>query len=141
MVPDFRLNKSFKDLNALSEMQKRKVEFLLNECCAFDCPDRKACYESVSRKSLGEDAPEHVCLSPVASRGYRFSDAMQNPGFIGTDDILDVYMPMGFSQFKIEGRSLGSAVVLEMLLYYMVRQEYRLKVREEIYLDSSLDLF
>ena len=141
VVPDFRLNKSFKDLNALSEMQKRKVEFLLNECCAFDCPDRKACYESVSRKSLGEDAPEHVCLSPVASRGYRFSDAMQNPGFIGTDDILDVYMPMGFSQFKIEGRSLGSAVVLEMLLYYMVRQEYRLKVREEIYLDSSLDLF
>jgi hypothetical protein len=50
-------------------------------------------------------------------------------------------MPSGFTNFKIEGRSLGSAVVLEMLLYYMVRPEYRLKVREEIYLDSMLDLF
>ena len=66
---------------------------------------------------------------------------MNNPGFIGTDDILTVYAPAGFSHFKIEGRSLGSAVVFEMLLYYMVKPEFRLKVREEVYLDSSLDLF
>ena len=50
-------------------------------------------------------------------------------------------MPGGFSHFKIEGRSLGSAVILEFLLYYLTRPEYRLRVREEIYLDSSLDLF
>jgi len=30
---------------------------------------------------------------------------------------------------------------LEFLLYYMTRPEYQLKVREEIYLDSALDLF
>ena len=47
----------------------------------------------------------------------------------------------GFNQFKIEGRSLGSAIVLEMILYYMTKPEYQLKVREEIYLDSMLDLF
>ena len=50
-------------------------------------------------------------------------------------------MPGGFSHFKIEGRSLGSAVILEFLRYYLTRPEYRLRVREEIYLDSSLDLF
>ena len=66
---------------------------------------------------------------------------MKNPAFIGTDDIRDKYLPKGFENFKIEGRSLGSAVVLEILLYYMIKPEYRLKVREEIYLDSSLDLF
>ncbi len=48
---------------------------------------------------------------------------------------------MGFSNFKIEGRSLGSAIVLEFLLYYMTKPEYHLKVREEIYLDNTLDLF
>ncbi|HBE09638.1 MAG TPA: hypothetical protein DCY81_03745 [Lachnospiraceae bacterium] len=47
----------------------------------------------------------------------------------------------GFSNFKIEGRGLGSALILEFLLYYMTKPEYRLKVREEIYLDSMLDLF
>ena len=141
VVPDFRLNKAFDRLNALPDEKKRKVEFLCNECCRFDCRDRKACYENVSRKSLGEDCDDHICTSPNAARGYRFSDAMKNPGFIGIDDIQNVYLPNGFSHFKIEGRSLGSAVILEFLLYYMTKPEYQLLVREEIYLDSMLDLF
>ena len=141
VVPDFRLNRAFAQLNALSEGQKSKVEFLCNECCWFACPDRKACYESVSRKNLGEDCGEHMCASPDAARGYRFSDAMRNPGFIGIDDIRQRYLPAGFSQFKLEGRGLGSAVALEFLLYYLTRPECQLKVREEIYLDSMLDLF
>ena len=141
VVPDFRLNKEFQKLNALTDAQKRKVEFLCNECCRFECYDRKNCYENVSRKSLGEDCEDHVCVSPTAERGYRLSDAMKNPGYIGPSEVLNTYMPMGFEQFKIEGRSLGSAVVFEMLLQYMVRPEHRLKVREEIYLDSMLDLF
>ena len=141
VVPDFRLNKAFDRLNTLSDSQKQKVEFLCNECCWFACPDRRACYENVSRKNLGEACPDHVCASPYAERGYRFSDAMQNPGFIGIEDIQKRCLPNGFSNFKLEGRSLGSAVVLEFLLYYMTRPEYQLKVREEIYLDSALDLF
>lgn len=141
VVPDFRLNTSLQELNTLTPLQKQKVEFLCNECCWFGCPDRKACYENVSRKSLGEDCPDHICVSPNARRGYRFSDAMKNPGFIGINEITSVYLPAGFSHFKIEGRSLGSAVILEFLLYYLTKPEYQLKVREEIYLDSSLDLF
>ena len=141
VVPDFRLNKAHDRLNALPEGLKRKVEFLCNECCRFDCPERKACYEQVSRKNLGETCTEHICASPDAHRGYRFSDAMRNPGFIGIGDIQNTYLPNGFSHFKIEGRSLGSAVILEFLLYYMTKPEHQLKVREEIYLDSALDLF
>ena len=32
---------------------------------------------------------------------------------------------MGFSQFKIEGRGLGSALILEFLLYYMTKPGYQ----------------
>lgn len=141
VVPDFRLNKDFERLKALPDNQKAKVEFLCNECCWFGCKERKACYEAVSRKNLGEPGPEHRCTAPDANEGYRFSKAMTNPGFIGIDDIQNVYLPMGFSHFKIEGRSLGSALILEFLLYYMTKPEYQLRVREEIYLDNSLDLF
>ena len=141
VVPDFRLNKTFDKLNSLSASQKNKVEFLCNECCWFGCMDRKNCYENVSRKNLGENCPEHRCKAPNAGNGYRFSEAMKNPGFISVNDIRNVYLPMGFSNFKIEGRGLGSAVVLEFLLYYMTKPEYQLNVREEIYLDSMLDLF
>lgn len=61
---------------------------------------------------------------------------MRNPGFIGTNDIQDIYLPMGFSNFKIEGRSLGSAIVLEFLLYYMTKPEYHINVREKYILTA-----
>ncbi len=140
VVPDFRLNKALDKWETLSQPEKDKVEFLCNECCWPGCRDRKYCYETVSRKNLGEDV-EHTCQAPNAAEGYRFSKAMKNPAFISIDDIRDIYLPMGFSQFKIEGRSLGSALILEFLLYYMTKPEHQLEVREEIYLDNMLDLF
>lgn len=155
VVPDFRLNRDLGKLDALPEELKEKTEFLCNECCRIGCTDRKACYEAVSRKNLGEDMSgshcektgagdafyEHRCNAPEGSGGYRFSKAMENPAFIGIEDIQKIYLPMGFTNFKIEGRGLGSALILEFLLYYMTRPEYQLKVREEIYLDNMLDLF
>lgn len=140
VVPDFRLNKAYEELNTLTESQKDKVEFLCNECCYFGCKDRKECYEAVSHRNLGEE-PDFSCTSPGAEDGYRFSKAMKNPGFISVEDIQKIYLPMGFSNYKIEGRGLGSALVLEFLLYYMTKPEYQLQVREEIYLDNMLDLF
>lgn len=141
VVPDFRLNKKLQRLNMLSVKQKNKVEFLCNECCSFECNSRKECYESVCHKALGDDCAEHICSAPDSKDGYVFSKAMKNIGFIGIEDIKNVYLPMGFSDFKIEGRSLGSALILEFLLYYMTKPEYQLQVREKIYLNHSLDLF
>lgn len=141
VVPDFRLNKNFERLSELSETQKDKVEFLYNECCDFGCTQRKACYENVSRKNLGEDVADHKCYSKEGAGGYRFSKAMKNPGFINVSDIQEKYLPSGFSNFKIEGRGLRSAILLEFLLYYITKPKHHLEVREEIYLDSMLDLF
>ena len=141
VVPDFRLNKAFEKLNTLTNAQKDKVEFLCNECCWFGCTDRKKCYETVSRKNLGECCEDHQCTAPGGNEGYRFSKAMTNPGFIGIEDIREIYLPMGFSNFKIEGRGLGSALILEFLLFFLTKPEYQIHVREAIYLDSMLDLF
>ena len=141
IVPDFRLNKAFAQLNTLIAVQKDKVEFLCNECCWFGCKERKQCYEAVSRKNLGLNGPEHRCTAPGAQNGYRFSAAMRNPGFISPEAIRNTYLPMGFSNFKIEGRGLGSALALEFLLYYLTKPNYQINVREEIYLDNMLDLF
>lgn len=141
VVPDFRLNRAFGLFQSLSQDEKNKMEFLCNECCWVGCTERKQCYENVSQKALGEATTDHICHSPGAEDGYRFSKAMENPGFVGISNIIEEYLPMGFSQFKMEGRGLGSAVVLEMLLYYMVKPEYQIRVREAIYLDSMLDLF
>ncbi len=144
VVPDFRLNKSIEKLGTLTKEEKDKVEFLCNECCDITCKSRKACYENVSRKNLastGEVIPDHKCTSPNGDVGYKFSKAMKNPAFISLDDIQHTYLPMGFTNFKLEGRGLGSAILLEFILYYMTKPEHHLEVREAIYLDAMLDLF
>lgn len=80
VVPDFRLNKALDKWETLSQPEKDKVEFLCNECCWPGCKDRKECYETVSRKNLGENV-EHICQAPNVAEGYRFSKAMEKPGF------------------------------------------------------------
>lgn len=141
VVPDFRFNSRVDFFQGLSSEQKDKIELLCNECCSVGCKDRKACYESVSKKALGMEEDEHVCTSKDAAEGYVFSKAMKSPAFIGIDKICNTFLPMGITNFKIEGRSLGSALLLEFILYYMTKPEYHLQVRERLYLDHSLDLF
>lgn len=140
VVPDFRLNKQLDLFRDPSFAHRQKVEFLCNEACDFNCKARKACYENVSRQNLGEDCPDFRCPSVGNSSGYRFSKAMDNPGFISVTDIEKTYLPLGFSNYKIEGRGLGSALILEFLLYYMVKPRCHIHVREAIYLDNTLDL-
>ncbi len=141
VVPDFRFNYQTDKLDKLTSIQKSKVELLVNECCDINCKVRKECYENVSRKSIGELCEDHVCGSDKTHEGYKFSKAMRSRAFIGIEDIRSRFLPMGITNFKIEGRSLGSAVVLEFLLYYLTKPEHQLEVREMIYLDSMLDLF
>lgn len=141
VVPDFRLNKDFINLEKLTAADKIKMELLCNECCWIDCKDRKCCYENVSHKILDQNYPDHICKAPGGNNGYSFFIAMQNPAFISVHDIETKYLPMGIANFKIEGRGLGSAMVLEFLLYYMTKPEYQIALREALYLDCMLDLF
>lgn len=73
------LNKKFEQLNKMNAQQKAKVEFLCNECCWFGCKDRKACYETVSRKNLGENCQDHVCVAPGAWRRLSFLQSNGEP--------------------------------------------------------------
>ena len=102
VVPDFRLNRAMDQLRALPQALKDKTEFLCNECCWFGCKDRKACYEAVSRKNLGEDAP-HRCTAPGAADGYRFSRAMENPRLSQRFGYPDSLPAHGFFQLQARG--------------------------------------
>ncbi|MBO7334790.1 MAG: hypothetical protein J6U67_07810, partial [Lachnospiraceae bacterium] len=135
VVPDFRLNKQLDKLCSLTDPEKDKVEFLVNECCYTGCTERKACYENVSRRMLSEDVPEHICKAPFGNEGYDLSRAKENPSFIGPSDIVDTYLKNGFSNFKIEGRGLSEDTVLELLLFYLAKPENISKVKELVYLN------
>ena len=45
------------------------------------------------------------------------------------DDIWEKYVPMGFRQFKIEGRTLDMFDLMEHYLYYMIKPELKEQAR------------
>lgn len=141
IVPDFRLNKKPSLFNSLNSFEKNKVEFLCNECCYIGCNKRKECYEAVSHIILDDKNTSFTCVAPYAEKEYSFSKAMANPSFIGIEEIKNIYLSAGFSNFKIEGRGLGTALLLEFILYYMVKPKFHINIREKIYLNNMLDLF
>ena len=106
VVPDFRLNKAFDRLSGLSAAEKDKVEFLCNECCWFGCRERKR-YEAVSRKTSGRMGRS---IAARAGGGRRLSlfPSDDQSGVYRRGHIQNVYLPMGFSPFQIEGRGLGA---------------------------------
>lgn len=85
---------------------------------------------SQSKKLRRNDTRSQMQLARCKGR-LSFFKGNEESRFISANDIKKIYLPMGFENFKIEGRGLGSAVGLEFLLYYMVKPEYQICVREE----------
>ena len=48
------------------------------------------------------------------------------PNTITPEDIKNIYEPMGFLHFKLEGRSLEDAEVLANYARYLIKPEYQL---------------
>ena len=136
VVVDYDLNNKFDILEKLPH--KEKCEFLVNSNCRPACPNRAQHYYNVGVQQINyanhmRKYPDHA-YDPII-----FGDgANQNCPFftrnifeirglstnIKPDDIWDRYLPMGFSQFKIEGRTAWLFNLIESYVYYMAKPEY-----------------
>ena len=54
--------------------------------------------------------------------------AMLQKNFIGPEDI-NTYLDMGFSNFKLEGRTMAPSDLIEVLIYYLIKEEYQREIR------------
>ena len=137
------MNKAFDKLNTLFQLEKDKVEFLCNECCWADAGTEKLAMKRSAARIWVKTA-WHYCKAPEGERGILFFKSYRESRFIGINDIRDIYLPMGFSNFKIEGKRTCSALILEFLLYYMTKPEYQIHVRENLsgqYAGSVLEIY
>ena len=126
-VIDYNYNKDFEFLKSIEN--KDKVELLINPVCDPKCPRRKEHYDVIGRVVLHQ-APN--VTFECNNQGRLFYEAQLNPVFISLEDIQNVYAPLGFKNFKIEGRTTSTKDLLEILLYYMVKPEYQLEIRQKI---------
>jgi len=150
VVIDYDLNNKFDVLEKIPN--KEKCEILVNACCNPNCAHRSHHYQTIGLEQIAY--ANHVRKYPNAEfdsdkftrehpdSEYEFScDCMRRPldeiqklsTHITPDDIWEKYVPIGFNQFKIEGRTSDIFNLIEHYLYYMAKPECIDKARLILY--------
>ena len=135
MCLDYNYNNNFDILKHLNN--KDKCELLINPVCEPNCSRRKEHYLEISKDYLHQK----ISIFQCPYQGLPFYIAKQNPLFISKEAIEKTYLPMGYKHFKIEGRCAPDDDIIEILLYYLVKPEYQIEIRERLYGYNAQNLF
>ena len=134
VVMDFRDNR---DMDFLAKIQdKDKIEILVDDYCPSFCRFRKKHYDIVSRVCLHQGNPsEDHCMEtnrPKNIRGFYQNLETNADTNLTSEEIYGKYRDMGFRNFKLIGRDDRSLFTFESYMYYLVRPEWRDRVRDEL---------
>lgn len=146
VVIDYDLNNKFDVLEKIPH--KEKCEILVNACCEPACKRRSAHYRSIGLQQIAyanhikkypdmpfnpdmliREHPEILQTAECRCTERTIFDIKNLSTHITPDDIWEKYVPMGFSQFKIEGRTLDIFNLMEHYLYYMIKPECKEEAR------------
>lgn len=125
VVLDYNWNNNFGFLETLPH--KEKCELLINACCVPNCPRRGEHYRSIGETQI--KYAEYMKTPSMLRHIYQITDL---PTHISPDAIVEKYVPMGYNQFKIEGRTVPDIALAENYIYYMIRPEYKDTARLEL---------
>ena len=131
------LNIDYNYLFNLPIKYKDKVELLVNSSCGISCKYRKEHYISYSKDCLRirKHIP-HNCKLSTNPSGPLFK-IMKNPLFIPKERI-PFYVKNGITNFKIQGRTGYDFDYIETLVYYLIKPEYQLEIRQRLSLGENL---
>ena len=124
---DYNLNHNKKFLESLSTEEKQKCEFLINAICPPGCPERKNHYDLNSFSGLNYGKTFKLCHCGISGNGLG-PDEICQVTHINPNEMLNYYLPNGFNNFKIEGRSFTSYIHLCNLINYMVKPKYQIYI-------------
>lgn len=131
-------------LNAHPELleklpHKERAVLLVNCLCIPDCPRRKAHIQFLSRTQLAYSAhcnrfgPQAAFHNPETFAcpylEHTIYHAQKQPTFLSPDKVFDTLVPMGFEQFRIEGRWSSPLSNLESYVCYLAKPEARDELR------------
>ncbi len=138
VVLDYNLNNQFELLEQIED--KGRCEILVNAACEPNCARRGAHYRHISEnqknivKNRELPRERQIPLKPWECKYC--TGAQQNVytiqdycTYVSPEAIWEKYVPMGFNNFKIEGRTDNIFVVMEAYCHYMVKPEFQGQVR------------
>lgn len=152
VVIDYDFNHNYEVLEKIPD--KKKCELLVNACCQPNCPSRAQHYRSVGiqqiayaehvrkyggskafdNEKLKEEHPEITRFNACPWPNKKLFEVTGLKNHVTPDEIWGKLIPMGFEQFKIEGRTFDMFNLIEHYMYYMVRPECKDQARMEFLL-------
>lgn len=136
VVLDQNLNNQWDLISQLSD--KKRVEVLVNACCVPNCPRRADHYKTISQQTrlvLENRKVPFEQRTPLPGWHCEYGDhntfhtIQDSPTFISPDAIWEKYMPMGFNNFKVEGRTANLFSLCDTYSEYLFKPEYKGKAR------------
>lgn len=136
VVLDYNLNNQFDLLEQIGP--KEKCELLVNACCVPNCPRRGEHYQMIAKQQklalknrkcpADKQIPVPVWTCEYGERNSIYT-IQDYPTFISPDDIWEKYLPMGFQNFKIEGRTANLFQLVDTYCFYFMKLEMKDKGR------------
>jgi len=108
------------------------IELMCNEGCISHCPVRHKDFICRSKQQLHIPLTEeelYLCPGNYYTENITFSDVLQNAETL-TNERIEELSQMGFQYFKISGRHMPEQILIEVLLYYLIKEDSQLRVRE-----------
>ncbi len=137
VVLDYNFNNKFDLLEQIDKKDRSRCEILVNACCTPNCPRRGDHYRTIGQGQINEwihkkgnpNKPFQYTDFPCDHPANNIYEITDFPTYVSPQDIFEKYLPMGFNQFKIEGRTVKDINLLETYVHYMVKPEYKDKAR------------
>lgn len=120
---DFNLNHSMNLLESFTQEQKNKIEFLINAVCGDGCEYRFQHYKLISSSNLSYCKPYKLQSCELYESNHYPQLNLKNQ--ITINDIINIYAPLGFKHFKIEGRARPPISHIISCANYIIKPEYK----------------
>lgn len=145
VVLDYGFNNEFDKLEELTPDERKRCEILCNPICTPACPRRKAHYDYIGKVQLEYTGMMRSCDNVKKKmdelginewecefRSAHFYETPHTSSFVEPCTVYEKYVPMGFENFKIEGRGASMGYLCENIIAYMAKPEYLSHVRYNI---------
>ena len=123
-----RYAKDFNYLNnSIALNNRHRVEILCNDPCPIDCPYLYSHYKEFGKTQMYQKSiycSEVDCKMPFRKQYPWERDKSQ---IITYDEIVEKYLPLGYTEFKISGRNNINHVIYNLVNYF-IKPEYQTQV-------------
>ena len=136
VVLDYNFNNKFDELEKIED--KGRCEILVNTLCTPNCPRRGDHYKNIAKnqrimlKNRHMPADKQIPLEHWYCEYGEMNCIHTIQGYstyISPEAIWEKYVPMGFNNFKIEGRTANLFSIVETYCHYLIRPEYQGRAR------------